>query len=243
MKTKRALVDSRTFEVVAEGGDLPKDTEHYFSQVLRLGVGNRVEVGDGSGRLVRGNLSASKGGLCISNRRIETVPENSQPPITLIAALLKQKRWQLLVEKAVEVGANRLVPVITERTTVRPSPEKAELARARWAKLAREAGKQCKRTTVCRVERVVSLPQALAEPGFGTRLFLTLADAPPIVPLLQASNDVSEFVVAIGPEGGFTEAEEALAHRYDFLSASLGGYPLRAETAAVVALGLIRNLG
>lgn len=242
MKMKRVLVGLDAFDAVARGDDLPKDAEHYFAQVLRLGAGDQVEVGDGSGRLLHGELAVSDHGLCVLNRCTETVPADQLPAVTVIAALLKQKRWQLLVEKVVELGADRLVPVITERTSVRPSPEKAQQAHERWLRLAREAGKQCKRPSVCRIEPLVSFPQALAEFESGTNLLLSLAAASPISSLMQTANNTTSFIVAIGPEGGFTAAEEALARRYAFQPTSLGLYPLRAETAAVVALGLIRNL-
>ena len=240
MKTKRALVDSIGFDSVASGAAIPKEVEHYFTQVLRMGSGQLVEIGDGSGRVLRGCLAATSGGFHIAAPEVQLAALSSDPTITLFAALLKQKRWQLLVEKAVELGANRLVPVITERTTVRPAPDRAAKARERWEKIAREAGKQCRRPTLCQIELPISFSSAVSDCDSGSRLLLSLASSPPVDSILRRTSDEKHFAIMIGPEGGLSPSEETSAIDQGFQPASLGSYPLRAETAAIVMLGLIR---
>lgn len=227
MKPPRLFVD----QPLARGCDatLGASQAHYLRTVLRLGDGAaalafngrdgewlcRVAIGRRDARLIVGG---------------QTREQSAEPGPVLLFAPIKRPRMEWLVEKAVEIGAARLVPVLTERTVVRP--ESTARLRARVV----EAAEQCGRLTVPALVEPLDLMRALdAGGGLGAIAFADEAgDAMPLGRLLVRS---PPDALLIGPEGGFTAAErKALRARADIQPVGLGPRILRAETAALYAL-------
>jgi 16S rRNA (uracil1498-N3)-methyltransferase len=157
---------------------------------------------------------------------------------TVFASLIKFERFEWMVEKATELGANRIFPVEAERS------EKG-LARAavkrleRWRRIAREASEQSRRATLPEIETPVSLASALATPA-DHRYVLEEEQAPGILSVLPVQRTAGTSVaLLVGPEGGWTGRERSAFSDAGWQNVSLGRPILRAETAAIAALAIL----
>jgi 16S rRNA (uracil1498-N3)-methyltransferase len=217
---------------LAAGAAIPleDDRVHYLRTVLRLRGGAPVRAFNGTDGEWLGHL-ADLGRRGLELRLAERVrPSRAEPGPTLAFAPIRRSRLDWLVEKAVELGAERLVPVLTERTVVRP--EKA----TRLAAIAAEAAEQCERLTVPVVDAPVALPDWLTRRD-GELPLLFAEERGQGAPLADALRRCPAGDLLIGPEGGFSAREKALLHATPAVVAvSLGERILRAETAALYML-------
>jgi 16S rRNA (uracil1498-N3)-methyltransferase len=170
-------------------------------------------------------------------------PLDSPPPpvrITLIAAIVKFDRFEWMVEKATELGVERILPMEaarTEKGLFEASRKRAE----RWRRIARESSQQSRRVSVPEILPAASFETCVAEPA-DYRYFLEESVAPPILKVLPASRNAADHVAAmLGPEGGWTDAERRMAAAAGWLPVSLGPLVLRAETAAAAVLAVVAN--
>ena len=202
----------------------PGDTVTLFD-----GVGNEVEaritrVGRTDTELLLGAASARSG-----------APR--EPLLVLLTAVPRGARMDLLVEKTCELGVSRIVPVLTERSVVRPDATR----RGRWEKIAREAARQCGRADVPDVDAPIALVTALAAPELPHRRLMAWEGEGGTA--LRSRPDGGEpTALLVGPEGGFTAAEVEAARHAGFDTVTLGHRILRVETAAMVAVALVRDL-
>jgi len=196
--------------------------------VLRLGVGEVVEVTDGGGSFREAVITAveAKTVTVTLTGRLRIPP--SPAPVTLAVALTK-KGLDDVVRKAVEIGVERVIPLRTERTL---SNLKAK--RERWERIAAEAAKQAGRGYRLGIEEVLEFPLYLRAPASGVVRFVADPDAS--VPLFSEARNLSPpFEIAVGPEGGFSREELGRLGEAGFRPVSLGDGILRTETAAVAA--------
>jgi 16S rRNA (uracil1498-N3)-methyltransferase len=196
---------------------------HHLTAVLRLRDGEIVVAGDGAGRWVPCRVdtgSAPTGATLIPVGPVETTAA-LRPPVTVAFAPVKGDRPEWVVQKLTELGVDRIVPILTARSVVRWEGERATKAVERLRRVAREAAGQCRRAWLPEVAEICSLPALDALTGTATVL-ASPGGSPP---------DLGRPVVAVGPEGGWDQAE--LDAGFD--TVGLGSTILRAETAAVVA--------
>jgi len=210
-------------------------------RVLRLQAGDRVVLFDGEGRECEAVLAAPTGrsveATIVARRAVAALPG---PRVTLLVGLTKGERMELVVQKATELGAARLVPVVTARTVPRLEAERAAGRRARWLTIAREAARQCGRADTPAIDEIAPFAAALqAVPAAALKLlFWEEAAGVPLRACLPAAAP-AQVVLAVGPEGGFAPEEVARAEAAGFRVAGLGPRTLRAETAAIVALAVV----
>jgi len=224
---------------------LPKDAAHHL-KVLRPKNGEEIELFDGHGHTRVYHFNASTGHLD-TPAGPATLHLCSATPITLFACVTKGSRWDWTIEKAVELGAERIVPVISDRSIVRLAADEREPKAERWRRIAEDAARQ---------SDAVWLPQILAPVDFAESLKLVrecgavfvgaLANPPP-PPLLTAIRRVQNedptvlergLGLYVGPEGDFTPAElQALLEIA--VPTSFGPTILRAETAAIFGLSVL----
>ena len=226
----------------------PEESRH-LRDVLRLRPGDEAHIFDGAGREYRCEVVEASRGSAVVEVREPVEPPSPESPLalTLAVALLKGEKFDLVVQKAAELGAARVVPVVTARADVRPR-DAADLARrtARWRRVALEAAKQSGRARVPEVAEPAGLAPFVASgaDASGPRLFFserggaTLAEGletprPPAGPAATA---------LVGPEGGWEDEEIALARGAGWSIVTLGGRTLRAETAAIVVCALLQHL-
>lgn len=198
-----------------------------WRNVLRLKTGDRLVLSDGQGREAEAVITdMTKSEVFITLD--EAVSPHREPTkmATLYAAILKRENFETVVQKATELGIFRIVPLLTERTV------KTGFNRERLEKIIREAAEQSGRTHIPELAEPLPFPEALAETNPATSLILDL-DGVDVGPALSATQ------AFIGPEGGFSDAEIALAREAGFPIGLLGKLTMRGETAAIVASYLI----
>jgi 16S rRNA (uracil1498-N3)-methyltransferase len=158
--------------------------------------------------------------------------------ITLCTAIVKFDRFEWMIEKATELGVERILPVEatrTERGLFEASRKRSE----RWVRIARESSQQSRRVQIPEILPAVHLEECLKESA-EHRYFLDEGAAPPLVREIPAER-ADTVALLIGPEGGWTEAERALAAGAGWCPVSLGPLVLRAETAAAAAIAVVIN--
>jgi 16S rRNA (uracil1498-N3)-methyltransferase len=218
----RSPITARAHAFVADLDDprLDPDDHHHLSRVLRLARGTEITVSDGAGRWRPGRLT---GGPAVEPSGDVVADPRPEPPITVAFALVKGARPELTVQKLTELGADRILPFVAERSVVRWDEPKAERQVRRLAAIAREAAMQCRRTWLPEVGPAVDFATAAALPG------AALADREGEAPSL------SRPVILVGPEGGWSPTERSTG----LPSVRLGDHVLRAETAAITACGVL----
>jgi len=200
---------------------LSDDDQHHFERVLRVGPGDPVTLGDGAGRWRPARFA----------RRPEptgAIASVAPPPwaVTIAFSPVKGQRAEWFVQKLTELGVDRLLPIVSERTVVRWDEARAAKAHAKMVTVAREACLQARRLVLPIVDPPTTLGDVL-----GREPAAVLAD-PGGRPI-----GVDDRIVIVGPEGGFTDGE-----RHEAATVALPGHVLRAETAAVVAGALACGL-
>ena len=229
--------------------DLTREQQHYLNRVLRLQAGDRFIAMDGRGHWWLAVLEAQETGLIASITKEIAVNRELPVEVTLMAALPKGNGFDEVVRQATELGVASIVPVTSDRTLLKPSDQKVE----RWRRIAAEAAEQSERQIVPTILEPVSFDVAVKDcnqkyrficvaRGDNRHLWDCLAGlAPPQSSLIRGEQDGGELsiVIAIGPEGGWTEGEVKRAIEFDFEAVSLGRRILRAVTAPMVALSLV----
>jgi 16S rRNA (uracil1498-N3)-methyltransferase len=192
---------------------------------------------DGSGAYFRASVKEydGKGGLAVAYERMNRSPE-STVDLTLACAVLARHRMQLVVQKATELGARRIVPLLTDHS-VPPDALEREQAPA-WAGHITRATKQCRRASLPHLLAPVTLDAFLASPLFAAtdlRLYLDDRSDPSPAP----TEPPKRIVLLVGPEGGFSDAEEKAALDHGALALGMGPRVLRTETAGLAALAAL----
>lgn len=214
---------------------MPREQAHYLTGVLRLSPGDPVSVfntRDGEWLAYLVSVTKKAASLRFERRVAEVQPP---PDIDYVFAPLKHARLDYVVQKATELGARRLRPVITQRTIA----ERVNLDRMKANVI--EAAEQCNLVFVPEVFEPVKLPKILAE--WDERRALIYCDETAAIanPLEALKPLQAPAAVLIGPEGGFTGEEKALLTGLSYVTAiSLGPRIMRADTAAVAALTLVQ---
>ncbi len=228
---KAAKVRLYVDQPLAEGQSvlLSREQAHYLFGVMRLGVGDVVTLFNGRDGAWRGALVeiSRKAGLAVCDT--QTGPQIDPPNVWLVFAPLKKAQTEFVVQKAVEMGARRIMPVATEFTNA----ERFRVDRARAHAI--EAAEQCGATYVPEVTELAKLETVLQDwPGDRQLIFCDEARAGGAAGMPSASGPAA---ILIGPEGGFSEAERERLGKVAHV-VSLGPRILRAETAAVAAMAL-----
>jgi 16S rRNA (uracil1498-N3)-methyltransferase len=237
---------------------LAREETLHLRRVLRLKAGDEAFVFDGVGR----EYACVVGTAGDDDRRAEAAtlevrgevePQSPESPLdlTLAVALLKGEKFDLVVQKATELGARRIVPVETKRADVRLLREGRDAAErvARWRRLALEAAKQSGRARVPEISVPIELAAFLAgESGAAEmdeerRLFFTERGGRGLAEIVRAwPVRPARLTALVGAEGGWDDEEMARASATGWLAITFGGRILRAETAAIVVTGLLQHL-
>lgn len=215
---------------------------HHIARSLRMAEGDALTVCDGEGGEYKCALTRIRDEECIAEivERIESASE-SPIEITLCMAYPKGDKLETVIQKAVELGASRIIPFESSRCIKRPKAEKAEKQTARLARIAEEAAKQCGRAKIPEVTRPMSFKEML-DFASGTSLSLICyenEDGRTIKSELSAREMPESISVIVGSEGGFSPDEVATALDAGCVSVSLGNRILRCETAPDYALSAI----
>jgi 16S rRNA (uracil1498-N3)-methyltransferase len=216
--------------------ELRGEDARHLTRVLRVEPGQKFEISDNQSVYLAEIVEAC--GDRVQFRILEPV-ESPPPPvrITLCAALVKFDRFEWIVEKATELGVERILPVEAARSE-KGLAEASRKRLERWQRIARESSQQSRRARLPEILSVARFDRCLATEA-AHRYFLDEAGAPPLLgalPAVRASTDT--VALLLGPEGGWTDAERAQASA-SWQPVSLGPQVLRAETAAVAGLAVV----
>ena len=215
--------------------DVGGEDGHHLARVLRLQAGEPVSVADGSGAWRPYRVSEVQPGGAV---RLEATagPDRepvSEPRLAVAFAVTKGDKPDLVVQKLTELGVDRILPVLAERSVSRPSGDRATAVVERWRRVAREAARQCRRATLPALEDVTPLDKLAGHPG------LVVAERGGTTADALGRPPGTELLVVVGPEGGLTEEEVKRLGPWARLD--LGPHILRAETAALAAAALLNS--
>ena len=215
------------------------DDAHHLSRVLRVELGQKYEISDNT-RVYLAEVETARKDL-VSFAILEPIA-TVEPVVhtALYASLIKFDRFELMLEKATELGVSEVTPVVAERSE-RGLEQAAPKRLARWKRVAREASEQSRRATLPVIELPLDFDEALSNET-GHRFALEEDGAPPILAALPEARKSGERVaLLVGPEGGWTDRERASMVAAGWKAVSLGANILRAETAAIAALAIVNS--
>jgi 16S rRNA (uracil1498-N3)-methyltransferase len=227
---------------------LPESEAHHARDVLRVRRGEKIVLFNGQGR----EITAEIVDLGKDQIQLRKLHEAETPAlrcrIVLGQAIPKGKNMELIVQKAVEIGAAEIAPIISDRTIVQVDSETAAQKQSRWQQIAIEAAKQCGQNWLPRMhapKKLAELFSGASEELFDLRLIGSLQpDAQHLKKILEDYSSEHQFrprnvLMLIGPEGDFTPAELSLARRHGCQPITLGPIILRVETAAIYCLSIL----
>jgi 16S rRNA (uracil1498-N3)-methyltransferase len=204
----------------------------HLTQVLRGRVGQEFDIATGQD-VRRGRVASIVDGR-VEFELGEVVPSATIPNLTLLLSIFKFDRLEWAIEKCVELGAARIVPVIAHRTEAHLATGALKRVE-RWQRLARQASEQSRRASPPEISQPIKFNEAVSG-ATGTRIVLAESeDTTTLKVALQKIASSAEVTLAFGPEGGWTEQELKLFLGAGWTAASLGTTILRAETAAIAA--------
>ncbi len=225
--------------------DLSESAARHAARVLRLKEGDCLTVFDGSGGECAARIArVGRDTVAVDVMQWSDVERESPIDITLVQALQSGEKMDLTVQKAVELGVRRIVPVTSQRSVVRLEGDRAQRRVAHWRAVAASACEQCGRNRVPEVSGLEGLRQWLARPASGgtaIRLLLDPRSTKTLDSLCRPPSD-ARIELLIGSEGGLSPDETELALRAGFTGVRLGPRVLRTETAGLVALAVIQCL-
>lgn len=237
MTRRRFFAPPSAFNFSKQTVTLAADEARHLREVLRLKPGDQVSVFDGAGKEFRAHVAQARREFAELELDEEIEPARPESPlqITLAVALLKGEKFDLVVQKATELGVTKIVPLITRFADIKLRDNTDASKRVtRWQRIALEAAKQSGRAVVPQIERVSPFESVLS----------------PSNPCLMFSEregrgltqiDTGRVTAIIGSEGGWSDEELEEARTAGAQIVTLGGRILRAETAAITAAALLQH--
>jgi len=216
---------------------LTADQSRHLLTVLRLAPGAEIEVFDGAGGRFRAVLAGQE--LEIGAR---LAADGRKTDVVLVQALAKGEKMDLIVQKATELGVTRIVPLTADRAVVRLDADRGRSRAERWRRIAQEASRQCGRADVPRIDEPRGWDGVFALAREEDRRALLLDPEERELRLGAAARGVSRLLLAVGPEGGFSEEEKAGAAGATFVPVGLGPLVLRSETAGLAAVAVVLHV-
>lgn len=235
MTRRRFFAPPSAFNFTQRTITLTADEARHLREVLRLKPGDEVSVFDGAGKEFRARVAQASREFAELDLDEEIQPARPESPlqITLAVALLKGEKFDLVVQKATELGVTKIVPLMTRYADIKLRDEADASKRvARWQRIALEAAKQCGRAVVPEV----SLPVTLAPLLDGSCLLFSEKGGQGLTRM-----ETDQVTAIIGSEGGWSDEELDQARAAGAQIITLGGRILRAETAAITAAALLQH--
>lgn len=226
---------------------LAGDEARHLREVLRLKVGDEIFVFNGEGKEFHCRIEETRrdSATLAVIEEVEPARPESALNLTLGVALLKGDKFDLVVQKATELGVSQIVPVVTKLADIRLRDNSDTAKRVtRWQRIALEAAKQCGRALVPKVAEPILFESFVHDENSGNKLCLLFSerDGTSLQEALSSSGSgLSEITALVGSEGGWTDAELDRARATGWRVVTLGGRTLRAETAAITVTVLLQH--
>lgn len=222
-----------------------KEQVHHIKNVLRLKPGKKAGAFDEKGNEYNCEIREVKDEVSFKIKNIVLPGKSGQKiRLTVACAIPKKAKLGEIIDKLVQLGVERIIPLKTERVIVKLDGEQEVLRLARWKKIALSASKQSKRNDLAVIEQVQSLQEVISRSsGFSLKLIPHLEGARESLKAIldkSAGEAPANILLLIGPEGDFSQKEVHLAVSSGFIPVSLGDLVLRVDTAAIAAAAFIR---
>lgn len=222
----------------SDGGvTLNEDETRHLRDVLRLHVGDEVSVFDGTGREFRSTIAGieKRSSKLLIVEEMQPASPESPLDLTIAPTVLNGERYDLIVQKAVELGVSLLIPLVTVRCEVKANDAAKRLDR--WRRIALEATKQCGRAKLIEIGDPKTFGELCSDPTNSTVIMFSEREGNDfsIVP------PANKITALFGPKGGWDDAELDLARKNGLNVVTLGGRILRAETAAIALTAILQH--
>ena len=244
MTRRRFYASPEAFALTQNFVTLGRKETHHLRYVLRKSPGDEIFVFDGQGNEYRCRLVA----FGVSSATADIIEQvksqaKSNLQLTLAVALLKGDKFDLVVQKATELGVQRLIPVITQRADVRiHNQDEAERKIARWQRIAQEATKQCGRADSMEIENPIEFRRLMPDPASrDLRLLFAERDGAAFASVCDSAEAPARITALVGSEGGWSDDELRHARQEGWTVVTLAGRTMRAETAAIVVATLLQH--
>jgi 16S rRNA (uracil1498-N3)-methyltransferase len=218
------------------------DFNHAF-RVLRLRSGEQVMIADGRGRVFQGKVIKSDPREILVLLEIEEPHFESPLKIVICPSLLKGEKMDLLIRQTVELGVQRIAPLVTERSIPQRDKTKEEKRLTRWRNIVRSSAAQCQRAYLPPVDSVRTITELIADTG--QNMLIVPWEEDQVLPLAALAlkepyNYEQALFLLIGPEGGFSSEEIEVLKEGGAVVVNLGPRILRSDTAAAAAITLVQ---
>ncbi len=210
----------------------------HLARVLRAEPGQVFDVVAG-GFLHRAEITSVEEERVVFTLH-EELESDAALPLHLLLAVFKFDHMEWAIEKATELGVGRVTPILARRTEKHLAQAAAKRVE-RWRRIALEASKQSRRTTIPEIADPIALKPTLAQEKSATRILLSETEQATSLAAALASAPEGDLALAIGPEGGWTAEEMALFTEHQWRPVTLGPRILRAETAAIAAIAIVSS--
>ncbi len=217
---------------------LTGDEAQHCGRVMRKQPGDTIEIFDGAGRVAVCEITHVSKSEVQARITSESRVEPFQTSIHLLPALIKAEPFEWLLEKAVELGAASIQPLITERTVIHLDAAQTAKKLAKWRRHMVESAKQCHTPFVPELHAPIPLANGVKFQA-GLKLIPALSEHTRTLKQALPASRPDSVAVVIGPEGDFSAEEEALAFAAGFVPVTLGPLVLRAETAGIATLAIL----
>ncbi|MBL7158589.1 MAG: 16S rRNA (uracil(1498)-N(3))-methyltransferase [Candidatus Omnitrophica bacterium] len=216
---------------------------HHIKDVMRLKESDSVVVFDGTGKEYTGFIKETQPKKVIVEIVKTKAPiADKRAEITLAQAIPKKAKMDFIVEKATELGASAIMPILTERTVVRLDSDKSKARCLRWQKVATAAAKQCGRQDIPEVAGLKKFYFALDKvPDYDMGLLACLSEETETIREAISRFEGGKIILFIGPEGDFTPDEITMAKNAKCRLITLGRLVLKSDTAAISALSVLNH--
>jgi 16S rRNA (uracil1498-N3)-methyltransferase len=235
MTRRRFIAD----EVSGNHATLVGEHADHLVRVLRVRVGQDFDIATGAA-VRRGRITS------VSDARVEfelaeEISAGNLPEITLVLAVFKFDRMEWAIEKCTELGVSQIVPVIARRTDSHLATASVKRFE-RWQRIARQSSEQSRRSVPPEIAVPIKFAEALNIPA-ALRIVLAESEGQTLLRDVVKPNGAGDgIVLAVGPEGGWTDGELRSFQQAGWISASLGGTILRAETAAMAVVAVVASI-
>ncbi|CAA6809054.1 MAG: Ribosomal RNA small subunit methyltransferase E (EC [uncultured Thiotrichaceae bacterium] len=228
-------------EIFAVGDTVALSEENFRHavKVMRLNVDEPIIMFNGvAGEYTARIANVAKRNAEISIESYDDIDRESPLNITLVLALIKPDKMDFAIQKAVELGVNNIQPVITERSVVKLKAERMKKKIQHWQGIIIAACEQSGRTAIPTIQTVANVDDYLQQPTAATRITMLPTSHKSVADISPAQN----MELLVGPEGGFTDAEEAMFVNQQIQIINFGPRILRAETAVIAGLTTLQHL-
>lgn len=216
--------------------DLEETDYHHIKNVMRMKKNDLIEI-------VYDNTIYTCKLTDVNDVHFDIIKKEEKtydgPKVIVAFSLLKEQKLDYLMQKSTEAGAYKFIPLITKRSIIKVDNKKEDKKKIRWQKILKEASEQSFRSFIPEIEDITMLKDLINYNADLKLLFTVNEKSKNIKKVLQNGNKYDTILIVIGPEGGFDKTEEEYLVKNGFLSTTLGSTVLRAETAPVVAIGMI----